>query len=232
MILQQSGFRKRLTYTVQFDTPQMHALFADPAKMVTEHLQAMYKNKPGDTSTVARIDYAGKDLVVKRYNLKGLGHQIKRAILPTKASVSWENALLLQSLGIPSIRPVALIEERYGWIKRVSYLITEYQEGVLGNDYFSSGAYDVAQLQKTIHSVVSLLKSMKKHHLVHDDFQFHNMLIVDGAAVLLDLDHMRQYSGSSKAFEKAHQKDIDHFARFLLHTPVIHRMFTDAVAGL
>jgi len=223
------SFFCRLTFLAHYDTPQMRALFANLDTMMASHAVEVFKNKPGDTSSVAHVRVDNRDFVIKRYNIKGLAHRVKRAVMTTKARVSWQNALLLKELGIPSIQPVALIEKRFWPLKGVSYLITEYQDGIMGNEYFSLNSPHQQRFQQVIHRLSTLITLMKNAHIVHDDFQIYNILMVDHAPVLLDLDHLRQFNKASRRFTKAHQKDLQHFESFLRYSPVIHRMFRDAL---
>jgi len=225
--IKKQTFRQNLQYQSSYDSPEMHEFFADPDQVMAKHTVKMFKNKPNDTSTVALVHYAGRDWVLKRYNIKGLAHGIKRALLKTKARVSWDNALLLNELGIPTIKPVAMIEQRFGCFKGVAYLIAEYHEGVLAVDYFAPDSPHQDKFEKTIHSLGELIKRMEIARIVHDDFQIHNILIVDEAPVLLDLDHMRRFRKRSNQFIKEHQKDIAHIDKFLEFSPVVHRLFRE-----
>lgn len=222
-------FSHHISSLSEFDTPAMRSFFADPDAIIANSCIKMFKNKPNDTSTVALVEQDLRQWVVKRYNIKGFWHGVKRALLPTKARISWNNALLLKKLGIPAIKPVALIERRFGCLKGVAYLIAEYQDGILASDYFAKDSPFADHFEQAIHSLSDLIKQMQKQRVVHDDFKLNNILIVDHAAFLLDLDHMVHFKRSSKKFAAAHQKDLIHLENHLLDTPVIHRLFTDAV---
>lgn len=229
MIVKQAHFTYSRCYQSQYDSASLQAVLQDPDRMMAEYAVERYKDDDTDTSSVARVQYEGLDLVIKRYNLKHLAHRLKRGILKTKARVSWDNALLLQQLAIPSLLPVACIEKRWGPWKRESYLITEYQEGMLAHQYFAEDSPFSDHFQQAIHNVSTLVKRLKQARIAHDDFQLLNILMVDDRPVLLDLDHMHCYGPAQNAFAKAHQKDLDRLFKDLHHTPVIHRMFKAAL---
>lgn len=221
-----------IQYFPQYCSDALQVFFHDPEFALAQHTETLFKNKPNDTSTVALVRIDGRRWVVKRYNIKSFAHRIKRALSTTKARISWNNAVKLQSLGIPSIQPVALVEHRCWGFTGVSYLITEYQEGVLAADFFMKESPYQQSFPQAIHNLIDLIKSMKNARIVHDDFQLLNLLMVGNAPVLLDLDHMRHYKTASRRFLVAHQQDIDHLAKKLQSSPVVHRMFVTALQTL
>jgi hypothetical protein len=85
--------------------------------------------KDGGTTTVARIVVKGRALLIKRYNLKNLRHALGRLWRPSRAWHSWREAHRLQFFDIPTPRPLALIEERCGPLRRRAWLICEYCPG-------------------------------------------------------------------------------------------------------
>ena len=90
------------------------------------------KLKEGNTNTVSLISTSMGPLVVKRYNMKSVSHRISRLFRRTRASRSWRYGHLLNSLGIRTPHPIALIEERFGFLRGKAYLITEYSPGLSG----------------------------------------------------------------------------------------------------
>lgn len=202
-------------FQADYDTPEMHALFANPDKVMHENAVRLFKEDPRDTSTVVQVNYCGHNFIIKRYNLKGFWHTIKRAIMPSNARRSWGNALMLHELAIPSIKPVALIENRCAFLKGRTYLVTKYVQGVLGIDYFHPNSPTQVHWEEAMMNIRSLVGLMREHCIVHDDFSFLNLLMVGEQPVLLDLDHLQRYSKPNAAFLKAHQRDLEHFRWYL-----------------
>ena len=89
-----------------------------------------YILKRGNTATVSLVKLSDRSLVIKRYNVKGFFHALKLAFSVSRARTSWKNAFLLEALGIPSLKAIALIENRLGFFGSKSYLIAEYIDGV------------------------------------------------------------------------------------------------------
>src|SRR5690606_36879804 len=63
--------------------------------------------KAGGSSTVTRVTLGGRELVVKRYNMKGPGHWLKRFWRLSRAWHSWRSAWRLYFLGIATPQPRA-----------------------------------------------------------------------------------------------------------------------------
>lgn len=81
--------------------------------------------KAGNTATVVKATINGRDVVVKRYNIKNWRHAISRALRPTRASHSWRYAHVLELIGIDATRPVALLEKRWGPVRGRAYFVCE-----------------------------------------------------------------------------------------------------------
>ena len=70
--------------------------------------------KRGRTATLARVEVNGRQLVIKRYNIKGPVHALSRSWRPSRAWHSWLEGHRLNFLGIATPRPLALVEQRAG----------------------------------------------------------------------------------------------------------------------
>ena len=82
--------------------------------------------KSGNTCTVSLVHIKSIGVVIKRYNIKNLFHCISRLLRQTRASASWENAHRLQLLGLPTPKPIALIEKRRFGLRGKAYFLSEY----------------------------------------------------------------------------------------------------------
>ncbi|MBW1746795.1 MAG: hypothetical protein JRJ25_11240 [Deltaproteobacteria bacterium] len=79
--------------------------------------------KEGNSSTVALAEVNGKLLVIKRYNIKNFIHALKRYLRNTRAWTSWRNAHRLELLGIPTPKPIAFLERRWGPFRSVNLIL-------------------------------------------------------------------------------------------------------------
>ncbi|HET6470883.1 MAG TPA: lipopolysaccharide kinase InaA family protein [Pseudomonadales bacterium] len=138
--------------------------------------------KAGNTATVAKHSVDGQSLVVKRYNIKSRRHALGRAWRPSRAQRSWQNAHHLRILGIATFKPIALVERRFGPLRRTAYLVMRDVGGVDLRERFAL---------KHIAPLVALFADLARGGLVHGDAKATNFVDVDGAIHLLDLDAMR-----------------------------------------
>jgi tRNA A-37 threonylcarbamoyl transferase component Bud32 len=157
--------------------------------------------KGGNTVTVARLHVDGEPLVVKRYNIKSWRHAIGRMWRPTRAQRAWQNAHRLRMLGIATIQPVALIEHRFGPLRRSAYLVMRDAGGVDLRERFES---------RHIRAVIGLFTDLLRAGLVHGDAKATNFIDVEGRIHLIDLDSMRA-PRSQRAVQRGTSRDIDRF---------------------
>ena len=143
--------------------------------------------KDGNSSTVVRVNWAGRDWVIKRYNLKSKMHAFKRKFMRSRARNSWLAANWLQLVGVATPQPVAMFEERHLGMKGRAWFICEYlpSETVLD--------LDPEQLRSdgVLWELVELLRLMQLLRFNHGDMKATNLLWADGALSVMDLDAMR-----------------------------------------
>jgi len=152
--------------------------------------------KNGNTTYISRFAWNGRDIVVKRYNHKGLVHSLRHTIKGSRARRCWLNGHRVMALNIPTPRPVAFIEERKGVFLWNSYLVTEFVDGpnlwtFLRND-------NIAHQQKSavIDQVINQFEMLRKYRISHGDTKHTNILITNKGPVLTDLDGMKVHKWS------------------------------------
>jgi len=170
--------------------------------------------KAGGTSYVSRISWNDKDVVVKRYNHKGLIHSLRHTIKGSRARRGWLYGHQLLMLNIATPKPLAYIERRKGPLVWRSYLVTEYIEGQKLYDFLRDDNISEKQLSKITGQVMELLERLGRHRISHGDLKHTNILITDNGLVLTDLDGMRLHKWD-RTYKLRQTKDISHFAAFL-----------------
>ncbi|KAF3984432.1 MAG: hypothetical protein HFP81_02320 [Methylococcales symbiont of Hymedesmia sp. n. MRB-2018] len=176
--------------------------------------------KQGETSTVSIVTIGKKKWLVKRYNIKSLSHFISRALRPSRALKSWHNANLLAFYNIKTPAPIAIIEKRFGPIRKTSYFITEYSLGKTYGDFLYQENTPSDQEKKSIvASMLTLFQSLKSLKISHGDLKNSNLMIEKEEISLIDLDVMQQHA-NQRCFEKAHKKDINRFFKNWENDPV------------
>ncbi|WP_097305858.1 lipopolysaccharide kinase InaA family protein [Pseudomonas chlororaphis] len=168
--------------------------------------------KTGGAASVGRVEVAGRTLVVKRYNIKGFAHWLKRFWRPSRAWHSWQEGNRLAFLGIATPRPLALLEKRFLWLRSRAYLVTEYLAGpdIIERfaPYIDSGAAPEAELQ----ALDRLFAELIRERISHGDFKGHNLFWQEDRWALIDLDSMCQHH-SLGSFAPAYARDRARFMR-------------------
>ncbi len=191
---------------------QLQPLLAD----LDRQAEAGHIYKTGGAATVARVEVAGRPLVVKRYNIKSLAHWCKRFWRPSRAWHSWREGHRLQMLGIATPQPLAVVERRWCWLRGAAYLITEYCDGqdiiARFRDYLQA-----TPAEPELIALDRLFAALLRERISHGDLKGHNLFWDDkrGAWSLIDLDAMQQHR-SARRFARAYARDR---ARFLRNWP-------------
>ncbi|MEZ5560116.1 MAG: lipopolysaccharide kinase InaA family protein [Pseudomonadales bacterium] len=170
--------------------PALHRFAADPEAA----LASAEVVKAGNSATVLRAAFGTRRYVVKRYNVKGPVHRLRRALKPrSRFRLAWCNGQRLHFLGIATARPVALLERRFGPLRGVAYLVMEDR-----GDLDLAGAVAAAApavVARLMTSCAALFGDLARAGLRHGDGKASNFL-VDGEQVLcIDLDAMAEDSG-------------------------------------
>jgi len=178
--------------------------------------------KTGGAATVARVELCGRTLVVKRYNIKGFAHWLKRFWRPSRGWHSWVAGNRLAFLGIATPRPLAVLERRFCGLRGRAYLITEYcggQDILARFEPYLDGVPPEEELQ----ALERLFAALQRERISHGDLKGNNLLWQDGQWQLIDLDALEQHQSAAR-FARAHAADR---ARFLRNWPAdsaLHRL--------
>ncbi|POA22097.1 serine/threonine protein kinase [Pseudomonas sp. FW300-N1A1] len=179
--------------------------------------------KTGGAASVGKVEVAGRTLVVKRYNIKGFAHWLKRFWRPSRAWHSWREGNRLAFLGIATPKPLALLEKRFYWLRSRAYLITEYLPGpdIIERfaPYVESGEAPEAELL----ALDKLFAELIAERISHGDFKGHNLFWDKDRWSLIDLDSMCQHRSSS-SFAPAYARDRARFMRNWSEDSALYRV--------
>jgi tRNA A-37 threonylcarbamoyl transferase component Bud32 len=172
--------------------------------------------KQGGSATVIRLQLDERNLLIKRYNLKGVLHWLRRCWRPSRAWHSWREANRLQHLGIATPLPLAVLENRCCWLRGRAWLVTEYCGGQDILTLFKPWV-DSAPPEHLLLAVERLFASLRRERISHGDLKGTNLLWDEslGCWSLIDLDAMQQHV-SQRRFNVAYARDR---ARFLRNWP-------------
>jgi tRNA A-37 threonylcarbamoyl transferase component Bud32 len=143
--------------------------------------------KPGNSQTVWQTRLGTREVVVKRYNLKNFLHALRRAFSRSRASRSWENAHRLRAYHVATPRPLAMIEERLGPLRRRAWLITDVAHGVGANRYIPDHPEEGG-----LRCLADTVTAFGENGLVHGDMKATNFIMSETGVEVIDLDSMRR----------------------------------------
>ncbi len=168
--------------------------------------------KTSEVSDVYRVQWAGRDLVVKRYNHVGLLHSLRHTIKGSRAHRGWINGQRLLDMGIPTPRPIAYFDEFHGPLLWRSYLVTEFADGRRLNEVLEDETVPDGAKRRLIHQVLRLIHRLSLHGVNHGDTKHTNILCADGRVVLTDLDSVETHQWEW-LHRRRHAGDIARFLR-------------------
>lgn len=179
-------------------------------------IDAGHLYKTGGAASVARVEFQGRPLVIKRYNIKDTAHWFKRFWRPSRAWHSWIEGHRLAFLGFATPKPLAVLETRWLGLRGKAYLVTELLDGpdlmAAFTPYVESGEVPEEQLT----ALQQLLAQLIRERISHGDLKAYNLFWQDGQWALIDLDAMSQHA-TQLSFAAAFAKDR---ARLLRNWPV------------
>ena len=147
--------------------------------------------KKGHTCYVSCLMWDGNDIVVKRYNHKGVIHSLRHTLKRSRARRGWLHAHHLGMREIPTPKPLAYIERRKGLLVWNSYLVTQYTEGPSLHHFLRDESVTPEQRATTIQQVKDLLDQLAKYRMTHGDLKHSNILITKDGPALTDLDSVQ-----------------------------------------
>ena len=167
--------------------------------------------KDGNTCYVSRLSFNGKDLVVKRYNNKGLIHSLRHTIKRSRARRGWLHGHRLAMLNISTPKPLAYIEQRNGLLIEKSYLVTQYVEGQRLYDFLRDDNVADERRSEVMQMIKNMLERLAKYQITHGDLKHTNILITESGPVLIDLDSIKVHK-CRRTYQSRQTKDHERFA--------------------
>lgn len=149
--------------------------------------------KNDSTCYVSRLTWNDRDIVIKRYNHRGLIHSLRHTIKKARARRGWLHAHRLGVLNIATPRPIGYIDQRKGLLTWKSYLITEYVEGQMLYHFLRDSNVTQEKRSTVAQQVAEMLGKLSKYRITHGDLKHSNVLITETGPVLTDLDAMKVY---------------------------------------
>jgi tRNA A-37 threonylcarbamoyl transferase component Bud32 len=218
----------RLVITDQRDeSAELSKLLADPDAFIEKG----HVIKSGAATTVATVSSGAKKYFIKRYNTRNTLYSVTRSLIPSRAAVTWHAAQLLESIGVPTARPLAILEKRWGPIKLESYIIHEHINSIHGMKYFAEGASPKPEWDQAASEIIDILFTLKRSLIIHGDLKAHNFIINNDSPLLIDLDSIKSFHYKF-IFNKKYAKDLSRFKRNWDNEPQAQSLFKNSIQSL
>jgi len=149
--------------------------------------------KAGNTCKVSRTTINGRDIVIKKYNHRGLLHSIRHTIKRSRARRSWLNAHRFIMLKIDVPKPLAYIERLNSILLWSSYLVTEYADGQNLHDFLQDENGDEQRRSVVAEQIAAVLKKMGQNRISHNDLKHSNIIVTPASVVLTDFDGVKNH---------------------------------------
>ena len=177
--------------------------------------------KLGNSATVVRIEVSGQAYIVKRYNVKGFGHRVKRWF-KRRARHAWINGHLLDFLQIPTAKPVALLELKWGWFNGVAYLIMPDLGEHSLLDVLAAEREQSPDAEPGSHwfaQVVAILQALRAAGLQHGDLKGTNLVTTGQRLALIDYDAVVKIKDADVLNGTVRSPDSQRFLRNFVDQP-------------
>jgi tRNA A-37 threonylcarbamoyl transferase component Bud32 len=147
--------------------------------------------KRGNTCLVSKTRLNEQDIVIKRYNNKGLWHSFRHTVKFSRARKCWLLGHRLVYLRVPTARLYAFVEQRRWGFIRQSYIISEFIAGRQLCQAVNSDESSAEEKEQIVAKTEKLLENLACHGLTHGDIKPTNIMVRDGNPILIDLDSMK-----------------------------------------
>ncbi len=206
---------------------EMKKLIADPDSVIDSSRLL----KDGNSSTVALVEVDGKRIVIKRYNIKNFIHALKRCARNTRAWSSWRNAHRLESLGIPTPKPIAFLEKRWGPFRSTSYYISEYIDGTDLYRLITSDRSKEINIEALSIRFGEILKLLADACMSHGDFKATNFIVAGEKLYIIDIEGMREHS-CRWSLRRSLKRDCRRFMKNWADMPEVAGVFQNQIKEL
>jgi len=180
--------------------------------------------KHDQTTTVAKLEFDSKSIVLKRYNPRSQGHKFKRALRKSRARRCWSMSYEFARAGLNVAAPILMYEQRFGPIRLDAYFASEFLQG---QELLSAlPTMDGGQRAQVVSAVKSAFSKMRAAKLSHGDMKASNLLWVNDALFFIDLDAAQQHS-SGVTWRAKHAKDKKRFLKNWRDQPALLALFDE-----
>ncbi len=183
--------------------------------------------KSGNLSTVALVHHQDRSLVIKRYNIKNLPYGFKKAFQKSAAWYLWRSAHYMEFLGIPSLKPIALIANRGNPLRSTTYIITEYLDGRNASEHL----FNMEKQNGELKAIADILNDLSSAKVSLGKLSAASFLMTAEGPRIINLDGIREYNSQSE-FAHAFSKDLEYFMASWQENSEVKRQLSELLQDL
>ncbi len=195
-LLHRQKFDRFMCWDADLPRDLVERIWCDPSALRNDGKKLQDKLR----CSVVRIEHESGPFVWKQHNWGSLARTLKRSLSQSVASKCWTDGHFLHKAGLPTPRPRAYVERRFGSFGASSYLLTDYIAGTSLYRFmrFERPSRDV--VRQLARQVASIWQQLDDLCVWHNDFKTEN-LVVDpqGKVWLIDLERMRRFRSVDEA---------------------------------
>lgn len=158
---------------------------ADPGRFLEEMELVLNDSR---TTLVKSGALDGGEIVLKRYNFKGLKDTVKNLFRKSRARRAFEGTLVLERCGVPTPPVVFACEKRILGVLVESYVATRRVEAGDLVKHVQSSGYDSGLIPR----VAGFIRRLHEMGLIPVDLKGENLLVKGDALYLIDLDRLKR----------------------------------------
>lgn len=146
-------------------------------------------HKDDHASLVATVPAGPRRYLLKHYRRQPFRRELGRALRRPKALHSYEMALAIAALGIPTGQPAAIVIEPFCTVlRRGACLITDALPGVTARTFFDDPRVSPDDRARIAAGMVQILRRLHAAGMVHGDAKDNNFVIDGERVYLIDFD--------------------------------------------
>ncbi|MGK2915525.1 MAG: lipopolysaccharide kinase InaA family protein [Porticoccaceae bacterium] len=174
--------------------------------------------KSNASTTVSKTRYAGRDIVIKRYNRKGLSHALGVTLRGSRARRVWANTLALLPAGIATPAPLAWFEVKRKGLIQAAYLITAFSPAPTLHTLLLENRVSADQWRQILAQVRELVDRLHAFSFTHGDLKHTNILFDGEHPIIIDLDSL-EVDANRRRFARKQAEDRAALARRIESDP-------------
>ena len=191
------SFARVAHFSASLSEDLVHALWTSPESLIDrgEPLRS------GGARQTVRLRWNSQHFVLKHYVEPTRRHALKQTIQPSRAWATWAFTHRLADAGVTTPRPVACVENRWGLLRRDSFLMYPYIDGRTLRSYFAAEAKESPSLHERLwRQLNELWQRLLELRVSLGDTNLGNFIICpSGQLWLIDLDKSRFHRAAAAA---------------------------------